>query len=85
MSRLIEDVKLALRFEECNTTARRFLGNEYPDKIEKYINIIKNHMVIKGTDNPIAATIEVSKLPVFEDGFVLMMLLSACYDLSTSE
>lgn len=85
MGRLIEDEKVELRLKECNTTMRRFLGNEYPDKIERYVSIIKSHMVIKEIDNPIIATIEVSRLPVFEDAFFLIMLLAACYDLSMSE
>lgn len=55
-----QQIKLAAKIYKCRDTAKQLYGEEYPEKIGQYMDIIRGHMKKHG-GNELEAVIALSK------------------------
>lgn len=76
-----KQIKIAAKLYECRDTAKRFLREEYAERLKPYIAIIKAVMKANQLDE-LEAILKISKTETYqEDGMRQMLFLAAAVEL----
>lgn len=81
MTELKDCIKIYAHMYECQESANKLFGTEYPEKIKWYVEVIKAYQQAHKTE-VLQSVIAICKVSTVEvNGFAVMMFMSAAVDL----
>ena len=72
-----QEIKMAAQMYKCRDTAKRFFGNDYPERLKPYSHILKEVMKANNLE-AIPALLKISEAEHYkENGMAQMMYMAA--------